>query len=295
MAFLVLVFPASLSANSPTENALFHYFSDEPEIALVKLDILLKENPNDPVINEYMARCNWSLIKRLLKVGSTSRGRDLESLPDLDKLAFEKIERYFLLFIERAVSLSKYGNNGFKETKNPEAAYNLAMALSTKSAYLFQIYGKKRAVEAAGILDEAVVYIKFCIKDPSPYCLAYSPLGAIQYFLNKEVTSAKKIGYILFAKFKVPNLYKTINFDKDEAIEYLEIANRCSGPSFRKTEALFLLAEFFMDFEGNPKKRAKNDIRAYPILEELHKTYPNNKKIGEYLHLVRLHLKNKAR
>lgn len=291
LAFLTLAFPASLSANSLIENAISHYFNDEPEIALLKLEIIEAESAGSPVIYEYKARCYWQIAKRLSKIkGTDYKEREGEG-SDLDTQALDKLEKEFLGNIDEAIKISR---QQFEKNKNPENAYNLVMALSTKSGYLSQMHGKKGALKSAKILDEAVTHIQFCIKNDHPYCLAYLPLGTIQYYINKNITGKKKIGYLIGARFKVPNLYKAINFDEEEAIEFVEVASRCAGPNFRKTEALFILAEFLMDFEGNPKKRAKNDIRAYPILEELHKTYPNNKKIGEYLQLVQRHLKNPA-
>lgn len=304
-ALLIVLFPLhALSANpqvqmTPSgsvngvaiENALFHYFNDEPEIALVKLEIIETESAGSPIIYEYKARCYWQIAKRLSKI----KGADYKEggeISDLDARALDKLEKEFLGNIDKAIKISR---QQFEKNKNSENAYNLVMALSTKSGYLSQMHGKKGALKSAGILDEAVTHIQFCIKNNHPYCLAYLPLGTIQYYINKNITGKKKIGYLIGARFKVPNLYKAVNFDKEEAIEFVEIASRCSGPEFRRTEALFILAEFLMDFEGSPKKRVKNDLRAYSILEELHKTYPNNKKIGEYLQLVQNHLKNKSR
>ena len=277
-------------AEKEFDDALFYYFNDEPELALKKLDeieILFKDYS---VFYEYRARCYWQLAKKSTKTAGTQYKEESSLDPDIDG--------QFIKNIDEAIEISE---KKFNENKLPENAYDLAMALSTKAGYIAQIYGgREGAKQSAILMDKAVEKIKFCITYSfPPYCLAYLPLGATQFFITKEVSGniERRLGYWLWAPRHASSLYNTINYDKEEAIRFVEIASRCDGPDFRRTETLITLQLFLMESESNQDKRYEYDLRALPTLQELAKKYPNNKLIKNNLATVYRHMaiKNKNR
>lgn len=286
-ALLVLLFClgppfASTSyANNEFDDALFYYFNNEPELALKRLDELEILLQDDSIFYEYRARCYWQLAKKSVKEAPLSLDIDSQFIENIDK----------------AIKISE---KKFNKNKSPENAYDLAMALSTKAGYLAQIYGgKEGAKQSALLMDRAVEKIKFCITYSPPYCLAYLPLGITQFFITKEIGGSyeRRLGYWLWASRHASSLYDTINYDKEEAIRFVEIASRCVGPDFRRTEALITLQLFLMGPESNQDKRYEYDLRALPILQELTKKYPNNEFIKNNLSIVYRHMaiKNKSR
>lgn len=276
------------------EDAVFHYFNEEPEIAISKLTNIEHLYENSSTLYEYKARCYWQLAKKMANLDATAYRENPPALPAPKDNIKDDIGEKFIKNIDKAIKIS---SEQFQKEESPAAAYNLAMALSTQAGYLIQMRGRRGALDAGLLLEQAVEKIQFCIKSVPPYCLAYFPLGTTQYFMAKEITDWKWLGYKTFARFQTPNLYKTINLDKEEAIEFVETASLCDGPSFRKTEILFTLQGLLMDFDGNQKRRYEKNMRAFPILLDLTKKYPNNKKVKENLILVLRYfeLKNKSR
>ena len=277
------------NANNEFDDALFHYFNDEPEIALKKLDALETLFKDSPVFYEYRARCYWQLAKKSTK----TTGTQYKEKPPVDSA----IDGQFIKNIDEAIRISE---KKFSEESLPKNAFNLAMAFSTKAGYVAQIYGgRDGAKQGAILMDKAVEKINFCITYSPPYCLAYLPLGATQFFITKEISGniERRLGYWLWASRHASSLYDTINYDKEEAIRFVEIASRCDGPKFRRTEALITLQLFLMEPESNQNKRYEYDLRALPVLQELAQKYPNNELIKNNLSTVYRHMaiKNKSR
>ncbi|MBI2626985.1 MAG: hypothetical protein HYW77_01960 [Parcubacteria group bacterium] len=253
-----LSFSRQIEQKQILNDAIYHYFNSESEIAIGEVDALLKISPNDLYYLDLRAAIANDLTLRRTK------GANKE-----EKL---KLENTYRSYLDEAILIGEeqIKTPSGKQKDNCYGLFNLSSLYARKANFLHDAGKDSEAVDA---MIQSIKFSRECLRLNPEFQLPNGILGIAQYELGDIWGPFRFFGGFIF-KY-VRRLSREVKPDKNEGLKNLFLSVEYQGNDFRLNEARWVLAEYLF--------KEKRYLQAYTTVKLLSECYPKNLDIKELL------------
>jgi hypothetical protein len=272
---------AEAERDKKIDAALFHYYSGETQEAKKIAQGLKERFPKDPFFHELMAEILWQELEKTVTVGREKYQR----VQPRTVRGAEYLMEQFHGEIYDGLILTQPKNGQDLDSRR---LFLRGMLLVRRGGFIAKFEsGIKSYTEADMISTEGIQLIRRSMEIDPSLCSAKYILALSKHSLIRGASEG--IIYKLAIRFR-SRTFAALggNFSTNDVLVWARESMGCGSPYYYTKDVNLDKKFIYQDILIN--QNGKMDKEALPVLEELNRTFPNNKTIRDNLFLVRLHL-----